>query len=216
MNAPKNSTTAKQTMCNGLVFESSIGNNKLPTTTMIFNMGSATHCPADKMGLCPMGKCNGDGTCYALKAERLYPQVLPFRTRQENVWLNSTADDIVSAINEVLKTRPYINAIRVNESGDFHSIECVNKLSKVASKIQIPMYTYTHGSDLFTKKVTDKLSKNLSVNFSCDMNYKHNHNEFRLPEDVPANTKTFGCKGDCSVCSMCVKPRGIIITNAKH
>jgi len=216
MKAPKNSTTAKVLMDNGIKFECSIGNNKLPTTTMIFNMGSATHCPADTLGLCSMGKCNGNKTCYALKSERLYPTVLPYRTRQENMWLNSSADDIVKAVKTILKKRPYITSIRVNESGDFHTIDCVNKLSEIASKFQIPVYTYTHRSDLFTKKVTDGLSKNLSVNFSCDMEYKHNHNEFRLPEDVPEGVKTYSCKGDCRVCSLCVKPRGIIITNPKH
>ena len=60
------------------------GNNKLPKTTVIFNMGPAKECPANALGLCELGKT---GKCYAMKAERLYPQVLPYRIRQKNYWL---------------------------------------------------------------------------------------------------------------------------------
>ncbi len=214
--APKNSVSAKVKMSNGRIFEGTIGNSKVPTTTLIFNMGSATTCPSDKLGLCSMGKINGDGSCYCLKAERLYPECKPFRNRQETMWLNSSANDIAKAINTIVKGRPYITAVRVNESGDFHTMKCVQKLSDIASKIQIPIYTYTHRNDLFTKNVTKNLNKNLTMNFSCDMGYEHNHNEFRLPEDVKPNTKTYECAGDCRICSLCTTRKNIVITNPKH
>jgi hypothetical protein len=216
--APKTAKPVKIKLTNGLglTFECTIGNSKIPTTTLIFNMGSATRCPSDSLGLCPFGKKHGDGSCYALKAERQYPQVFPFRDRQEFVWLNSSANTIATAINSILKSNPYITAVRVNESGDFHSIDCVNKLSDIASKIKVPVYTYTHRTDLFTQSVTESLHKNLAINFSTDMGYNHGHNQFRLPEDVPAGVKTFPCKGDCSVCRLCVKKRGIVIVNPRH
>jgi len=215
--APKNPSTVKVKMPNGITFEGSIGNRKIPTTTLIFNMGSATRCPSDALGMCPFGKMKGDGTCYALKAESgIYPAVLPCRNRQENMWLSSSADDIVTAINSILKARPYITAVRVNESGDFYDFKCVKKLSDIASKIKVPVYTYTHRTDLFTQSVTESLHKNLAINFSTDMGYTHGHNQFRLPEDVPAGVKTFLCKGDCSVCRLCVKKRGIVIVNPRH
>lgn len=215
--APKSTQTVKRPMKNGRTFEATLGNTKIPTTTLIFNMGSGTNCPSDKLGLCPMGKRNGDGTCYCLKAERgMYPDCLPFRDRQETTWLNSSAKDIADAINSILVGRPYIKNVRVNEAGDFHSINCVKKLSDIASKIQVPMYTYTHRNDLFNAKVTKGLHKNLTMNFSCDMGFEHNHNEFRLPEDVKPNTKTYKCAGDCKKCSLCTTRKNIVIVNPKH
>ena len=64
-------------------FYYTIGNKKIGNDTLIFNMGSATDCPSKKLGLCR--HCD---KCYALKAERQYPQVRPFRDRQADYWLN--------------------------------------------------------------------------------------------------------------------------------
>ena len=44
------------------------GNLKIPSSTAIFNMGSATDCPSLKLGLCK-AYFNGKHICYAKKAE---------------------------------------------------------------------------------------------------------------------------------------------------
>ena len=216
-NAPKQPVSAKIEMTNGITFESSLGNRKIPTTTMIFNMGSATTCPSDKLGICPMGGMNGDGSCYALKAEcGIYPATLPYRHRQENMWLNSSAEEIAEAITSIIKRRPYIKSIRVNESGDFHSMDCVKKLSKIASLVKVPVYSYTHRTDLFTESVTNKLHKNLTMNFSEKMSFTHKHNEFRVEDTVDSSTKSIPCAMDCKVCSLCVTRKGLTVTVPKH
>ena len=61
------------------------GNKKLPTTTAIFNMGSATDCPSLKKGLCT-AVTEKKVTCYALRPENFRPLVLPYRRRQEKYW----------------------------------------------------------------------------------------------------------------------------------
>jgi hypothetical protein len=57
--------------------------------------------------------------CYAKKAERLYPQVLPCRT---NNYLASLEEDFISRTVDSLKKRK-INITRLHEAGDFYSIE---------------------------------------------------------------------------------------------
>lgn len=215
--APKSNVAIKVEMKNHIIFEAVLGNRKIPTTTMIFNMGSATTCPSDKLGLCPMGGMNGDGSCYALKAEcGIYPATLPYRHRQEDMWLNSSAENIAHAINNTIKKRPYIDAIRVNESGDFHSMDCVKKLSRVASLVNVPVYSYTHRLDLFTEATTKKLHKNLTMNFSEEMSFNHSHNEFRVEDTVDGATDSVPCAMDCKMCSLCVTRTQRVITVPKH
>ena len=216
MKTPKKPVPVKKTMSNGILFEATCGNKKLPTSTMIINMGSATDCPSDKLGLCSMGRINGDGSCYALKAEIQYPDCRPYRNRQEIMWKKSSARVLTETILKVLKTRPYITAIRFNESGDFHSTNCINKLSEIASQIPIPVYAYTHRYDIFTEDVTKNLNQNLTINFSTEMGFNHNHNEFRLTTDVKDTVDSIPCISDCSVCSMCVHRNSAVMTIDKH
>ena len=56
----------------------SFGNLKVGKDTAIFNMTPAFRCPSEELGLCSIAKI-----CYAKKAERMYPQVTPYREKQE-------------------------------------------------------------------------------------------------------------------------------------
>jgi hypothetical protein len=59
------------------------GNHKLPKSTAIFNMASATDCPSLKLGLCSAVDENGKLFCYAKKSEAGYrPDVLPYRRKK--------------------------------------------------------------------------------------------------------------------------------------
>ena len=88
------------------------GNKKLPKTTAIFNMGSATDCPALKKGMCQAFARNPQGkmklVCYAKKAEvQYYTMVLPYRRRQEKYWKDHSAEDfaisfLISLITEAI------------------------------------------------------------------------------------------------------------------
>jgi len=111
-------------------------------------MGPAATCPAKELGMCKLGK-----RCYAAKAERLYKNVLPYRTRQYNYWRESTANGIAAHFSMVLnRIRVPIRYLRFNEAGDFFTQEDVQKLSLVAEYLKrehdITTYGYTAREDL--------------------------------------------------------------------
>ena len=190
-------------------FKYSIGNRKIGKDTLIFNMGSATNCPSKLAGLC-------DINCYAMKAERMYPKTLPYRSHQKNYWLNTDAleiaEEIQKAFNRNLKVA--LKYVRVNESGDFHSKACVEKLIAIAEILpHIKFYTYTHRSDLITDNMY--VPENLVINTS---NFsRKGFNQFKaIPEikvhgmkEIAKNRKEIlkfadlACVGDCSKCRHC-------------
>ena len=186
----------------------SCGNIKIPNTTMIFNMSSATDCPSlalNKCKACIIDKVTGElkTCCYALKCERDYrPNVLPYRQRQQKFWLGVSADEFVKQFmiiqsNKVVK----FDKIRLNEAGDFHSQECVNKSEKIArllSPFGIVVYCYTSRDDLDytrTRKLVISGSNFVSSGIS---------NEFKMiekGEEVPKGYKK--CPSDCHICDRC-------------
>ena len=131
-------------------FEASMGNNKLPRTTCIYNMTTALDCPSDKLGLC--NACRADKNyCYARKTERLFKKTCyAYRTRQAEYWANCTAEEFVSDLLKAVGKRP-IKLLRFNESGDFRSYNDVLKAEKIAELLSehgIKVYCYTSRRDL--------------------------------------------------------------------
>lgn len=177
------------------------GNMKLPSQTAIFNMETATGCSSKKLGLC---KAASQGaSCYALKAEKLYPQVLPFRMRQAKLWKNITAEDFAFqflSINLLKKNK--FTACRFNESGDFTNQASVDKAEKIARILKrhgIKTYCYTSRSDLNFKNVRD-----LIISGS---NFKKEgiKNIFKIVKDVKKDKpQGYGvCAMNCRICSRC-------------
>ena len=86
----------------------------------------------------------------------MYPACLPFRERQADYWLNNDSFTILRDFRMLLKKHKKalknIEFLRLNESGDFYSQECVIKLNKIAHYLKkykgIETYTYTARSDL--------------------------------------------------------------------
>jgi hypothetical protein len=181
------------------------GNHKLPKTTAIFNMASATDCPSLKLGLCSAVDENGKLFCYAKKSEAGYrPDVLPYRRRQEKFWSDITAEDFANqliAINS--RKRIKFDALRFNEAGDFHSQACVEKAEKIAKLLKphgIQAYAYTARSDLDYTCIDV-----LVVNGSGWM--KDNvTNDFKIVDkdgkNVPEGYKL--CPMDCKICKRCL------------
>ena len=122
------------------------GNTKIPRSTGIFNMSSATDCPSKKLGLCKA--CEQRAKCYAIKSENTSrPDVLPFRRKQEIYWKSVKAKEFVSefVLLNALKEAPYQN-IRFSEAGDFHGQECVDKMEEIAKMLRrfgVRVYGYT-------------------------------------------------------------------------
>ena len=146
------------------------------------------------------------------KSEREYRKyVLPFRNRQEKYWKKVTAESFVSDFTMInsLKERPY-NVIRINESGDFWTQKCINKLEKIATLLtpfKIKVYCYTSRSDLNYKKC-----KNLIVSGS-GFKKEGISNIFQIVKNIKDKPKGYSiCKGNCKICNKCqIRGNKIII-----
>jgi len=187
------------------------GNIKIPSTTGIFNMGSATDCPSKAMGFC-QAVVKGKSVCYAKKAEVAYrPDVLPFRRRQEEYWKNTSAERFATdfIMLNMFKARRPFNALRFNESGDFWSQECVDKAERIASILKrygVTCYCYTSRKDLDFSHC-----HNLVVHGS---GFKHEgmRGTFLMVLNKKDRPSGFGiCKGSCKECKRCLVGRNTII-----
>jgi len=181
----------------------SFGNNKLPKTTAIFNMTSAHKCPSLERGLC-QAQIDGKNKCYAFKAERMYPAVLPYRTRQAEFWANCTAlDFVVKFIESIQGKRIGITALRFNEAGDFRGQADIVKAEKIAEilfkEYGITVYCYTSRSDL-----SFVACEYLIVNGSGFIKDGIS-GEFKLIKDKSEKPDGYGiCPADCTKCVRCL------------
>lgn len=180
----------------------SFGNTKLPKTTMIFNITSATNCPSKVLGLCKV--CD---VCYAVKSEKLWKTVLPYRTRQSMYWGLYSAEKIYMDIKAVLKRkRLKITAFRINEAGDFRDQEDVSKLDYISQRLKkefgIVTYCYTARSDL------DFSGVSFIVKGSGHKQKNGQTIVIRKGEKVPK--RYIVCPANCKVCSLCQKTTGNI------
>jgi hypothetical protein len=183
-------------------FKYSIGNHKIGTDTLIFNMGPALTCPSRARGLCQVPA----GRCYAMKAERQYPQVIPYRRAQTLYWARSSALKISADILEALKHHKRIRYTRVNESGDFRSKADIDKLISIAKLVPaIIFYVYTARKDL---RFPSPRPSNLIINGSGFMLDNDFHYE--------AKDARFTCPGNCRACSLCKEKGGRVIKIAAH
>lgn len=114
-----------------------IGSLIYTNETAISNMGSATDCKSALNGL-----CDHPEICYGLKSERLYPNALPARRRQEIVWKTTPASSFIKALREMWD-RNNVKRWRVNEVNDFSNQEDVDKLNEIANNIPQTVFTYT-------------------------------------------------------------------------
>jgi len=179
------------------------GNTKVPVTTAIFNMSSAATCPSLHLGLCRAYSPIGKHVCYAKKAEWLYPNALPFRTKQMAYWLSCTAEEFASQFLFVNASKEVpFDALRLNESGDFHTQACIDKADRIAcilGNYKIKVYCYTSRSDLDYSKV-----RHLIISGSS-FEKEGISNVFKMVDDIKDKPRGYGvCKGDCKICTRCL------------
>lgn len=179
------------------------GNKKIGNDTLIINMNSATDCPSKAKGLCLVHE-----RCYAMKAERCYPQVLPYRREQEEYWDTHTSTEIARDLRDIInKKRHRIDYIRFSEAGDFKTQRDVTKLKDITRRIPNEVfYGYTARRDLNYRS----LPSNMIVNGS-GFNVS---NSFTAVERILEEHTS--CPGDCRECSLCKEARGIDISVLYH
>ena len=185
----------------------SFGNKKVPCSTVIFNMTPAAECPSRHLGF-----CQHPSICYAQKAERLYPQALPFRYRQMHYWRATNAKefaDMLSAVIMIASNKMKVDSFRFSEAGDFEVQADVDKMAAVASIMKgkgITVYGYTARKDLNLKP----LMRHAIVNGSEFMA----SNNFTVV-DKPSGKRPL-CAGNCSICKLCRQADKLTIEVRKH
>lgn len=125
---------------------------------------------------CPFASDGCKEFCYAKKAERMYPSVLP--SRLYHLELSKSVrfvDMMIISITYYLNTPSYKKAdkvdFRLHESGDFYSMEYVSKWLAIMSAFQdvskLRFFTYTK-SFIFFESVNLAEIKNFTLSGSID------------------------------------------------
>jgi len=190
---------------------------KVGKDTFIFNITSATECPSRPLGLCQI-----PDKCYAMKAERMYKQNLPYKIRQTKYWDENTPgkialdfDQKIGHLNAYRKKRggELIKYVRIGESGDFRNQEDLDKAFKFAmylSKLQsdVIIYGFTARSDLdFSKR-----PENYVINGSGFMI----DNSFNVAPKSELDKYENVCAGNCRNCDLCKHKLGLDIYVGIH
>jgi hypothetical protein len=198
------------------------GNNKIASNTGIFNINSATDCPnADsteddqsETGVCQVPW----KSCYAHKAENIYPNSLGSRRLQQHLWDSVDAVTFAEALLRVKeRKRSDFTYLRINESGDFRDRSDIIKLDRIAEIVspEIDVYTYSASHKLdwsYAEHFTVNQSNNLAD--YGDRLFSAVPTESDIPEDAimcPFEAaKNNGVETDnrpkCGECEACIKP----------
>jgi len=194
------------------------GNRKLPNTTAIFNMSSAQQCPSNGLGLCQLADPN---KCYALKAERMYKAVLPYRHRQSLFWANCKPTEFVSQLLKEIG-RKKIKHLRLNEAGDFFAQKCVRKAEQIAKllkeKHNITTYVYTARKDLnFSRRrfLIVNGSNFMVDNRFTSVDCKEKAGQQTMKDALHAEGQAI-CIGDCRKCRICSVRGGLEVFVKQH
>jgi len=180
------------------------GNHKLPKTTAIFNLPAVMTCPRSTP------ECRK--YCYARKAERMYPQVLPFRLT--NLALTKSSA-FVTDVSKELKNSRTVDTVRIHESGDFYDQKYLDKWITIAKTFpKLVFYAYTKSFHLdFSKRPS-----NFIVIFSDDRNKLPQYHKALdgvarvIMKNEPVPNGFFLCPGDCKTCNYCYnlnKPKSV-------
>lgn len=189
------------------------GNKKLPKDTYIMNVGTALDCPSEKLGLCPVAR-----ECYAKKAERIYPQVTPYRQAQRKVFDDVSAADIASAIIGAKdRAKKPMRKFRFSEAGDFANQSDVDKMADVCRLLSVAgldCYGYTARTDLDLSRLLAVASVCISNDLNRSKWMEAGANRFEQVKKFSG--KRLRCVADCTICDFCSRYRGKVIEVEIH
>lgn len=188
------------------------GNHKLPADTAIFNLPHMVTCPGATK------ECKS--YCYANKAEKLYPDTLPFRYRN---WELSKKDNFVDEVCKHLSRMRVLRAVRIHESGDFYNQKYLDKWVEIAKRFPKIIFT-AYTKSLHLDFSAAKKLKNFVLFASIDPTTTKRMKELNTirskavvvqkGEKVPRGY--FECPGSCKSCDHCYKPRAKSVAFHKH
>lgn len=199
------------------------GNNKISKNTGIFNMNSATDCPnakSDENNQSGTGVCQVPWeSCYAHKAEKIYPDALKKRRLQEYLWDNIDSVTFAEALLRVKerKSSPF-EYLRVSEAGDFRHRSDIIKWDRISEIISPDIEVYTYSA---SHKLDWSHAENFTVNQSNALADYGDRLFSAVPEaeDIPDDAifcpfeaaKKNGVETDkrpkCGECTACIEPQ---------
>ena len=165
--------------------------NKKISKTIIFNIPAIHTCPF------ATGECKK--SCYAMKAQRMYPNV---RISRDRNFQFSLQDNFVSDMIEKIKSyNGKYKYFRIHESGDFYNQKYVDKWMEIAASfpdIKFLAYTKSYPYDYSNKP------KNLTIRYSIWEDTKKINDT--LPKAYMSDVKEAKgktCKETCGDCRYC-------------
>lgn len=197
------------------------GNRKLRNTDsvrfLIWNLPAVRTCPFRTL-MC-------EKSCYARKAERLYPQVLPARETNYQMSLRDDfAEHMIDTIEYHLASKAFAGKkviFRIHESGDFYNREYAQKWIDIAryfeNDMRITFLAYTKSLKYMIEcgYGKAKFPKNLIIRASLWDDTKQCERDIIAAYDMPIYTaltkREFVAMGDkyarcdCADCANCGK-----------
>ena len=182
------------------------GNKKLSKTILVWNIPAIKTCPN-------CSKCKD--TCYARKAERLYPQVLPCReSNLEDTKHPLFVNNMIVKICEMqVNAKKHIpKHIRIHESGDFYSLKYFLDWLEIAKRLpDFKFWTYTKNLEVMDWVKKHNLPSNFNIVFSIlpngELNYGSHETVNKLSKKYRAaicpakrSKKQVVCGENCKAC----------------
>jgi hypothetical protein len=139
--------------------------------------------------------------CYACKAERIWPAVLPYRTRNfEASKSSSFVNDICIELEKIQSSKKATKFFRLHESGDFYSQAYLDKWSAIAKifpSVKFLAFTKSFHLDF------SRIPANLKIVYSVMQD-----TSVPVPEGPKAYAGltvegSFECVGHCDNCVKC-------------
>lgn len=166
---------------------------------------------------CPYATEHCKGSCYAIKAEKQYPDCLPARERNFKASMESDFVELMSAY--IHKACTHVNyrkaetvVVRIHESGDFYNQEYFNKWLAIANNcMDIPNVHFM----AYTKSVkfVHDVPHNMTIRYSVWDDTKAEDIDMASAKGLPIytavdkftdETEDMKCRcEDCGTCGKC-------------
>jgi len=179
------------------------GNLKFAPEILIWSIPAIKTCP---------NCADCAASCYARKAEKVYPQVLPCRERnyQATQDLEQFKRDMVALIKRTQKTskKHTPSAVRIHESGDFYSKEYAEAWAAIARECpELTFYGHTKAPENLPEDIPENMNIVESILPNGEVNFGSKEKVLRMSKEYGAAIcpygkakKAFKCGTDCKAC----------------
>ena len=179
------------------------GNGKLDKGILIWSLPAIKTCPNSR-------DCRDH--CYARKAEKQYPAVLPCRERnyQESLKKSFVSDMVFLIKSKVKHAKKHkIKYVRIHESGDFYNKTYAQKWIEIARQLpDIHFYGYTKVPEIIPDELPDNMNIVESVMPDGRVNFGEKQEVIDMAKKYRAticpygkSKKAFTCGIECNACT---------------